>query len=77
MTHNWNPNCTHVLVNQSMPLTEDVIDAFVAKKPFVLKDWIGVCLHFISLNMSHECLFLIILDEVDASKGVVNYRYQW
>ncbi|XP_057470030.1 nibrin homolog [Actinidia eriantha] len=51
MTHNWNPNCTHVLVNQSMPLTEDVIDAFVAKKPFVLKDWIGA---FAGKNISTE-----------------------
>ncbi|KAL6959724.1 Mre11 complex subunit Nbs1 [Sarracenia purpurea var. burkii] len=42
MTPNWNPDCTYVLVNQFMSLTEDVIDAFVAMKPFVLKDWIEV-----------------------------------
>ncbi|CAL5326638.1 unnamed protein product [Camellia sinensis] len=42
MTCNWSPDCTHVLVNQFMPLTEDVIDPFVAKKPFVLKEWIEV-----------------------------------
>ncbi|KAI8536652.1 hypothetical protein RHMOL_Rhmol10G0273800 [Rhododendron molle] len=39
-THSWNPDCTHVLVNQFRPLTEGLVDAFVAKKPFVLKDWI-------------------------------------
>ncbi|THG02600.1 hypothetical protein TEA_003155 [Camellia sinensis var. sinensis] len=40
MTCNWSPDCTHVLVYQFMPLTEDVIDPFVAKKHFVLKEWI-------------------------------------
>ncbi|GMP32326.1 hypothetical protein CsSME_00006133 [Camellia sinensis var. sinensis] len=43
MTCNWSPDCTHVLVYQFMPLTEDVIDPFVAKKHFVLKEWIEFC----------------------------------
>ncbi|XP_052190209.1 nibrin homolog [Diospyros lotus] len=42
MTHIWSPDCTHVLVNQFMPLTEDLIDPFVAKKPFVLNEWVEV-----------------------------------
>lgn len=41
-TPSWNPDCTHVLVNQFRPLTEELVDAFVAKKPFVHKDWIEV-----------------------------------
>ncbi|XAR73633.1 hypothetical protein NMG60_11007670 [Bertholletia excelsa] len=51
MTQNWVSDCTHVLVNNSMPVTENVIDAFVAKKPFLLKDWIEI---FAEKNMCTE-----------------------
>ncbi|XP_059623310.1 nibrin homolog isoform X2 [Cornus florida] len=40
ITRIWSPEWTHFLVDQSMPLTEDVIDAIVAKKPVVLNKWI-------------------------------------
>ncbi|KAA8547638.1 hypothetical protein F0562_004067 [Nyssa sinensis] len=40
ITHNWSLECTHVLVDQSMALTENVIDAVVAKKPVILYNWI-------------------------------------
>ncbi|KAK3027601.1 hypothetical protein RJ639_042277 [Escallonia herrerae] len=40
ITQNWNPECTHVLVDDSVPLKGDAIDAIVAKKPFVQLNWI-------------------------------------
>lgn len=42
ITHTLSSECTHLLVNQSMPVKEDLIDAILAKKPLVLKDWIEV-----------------------------------
>lgn len=42
ITHKWNTECTHVLVNQLMPFSEEFIDAIVAKKPFVLINWVEV-----------------------------------
>lgn len=42
MTYNFNEECTHVLVDQLMPLKEDLVDAIVAKKPVVLWSWIEV-----------------------------------
>ncbi|KAK2979229.1 hypothetical protein RJ640_009627 [Escallonia rubra] len=40
ITQNWNPECTHVLVDDSIPLKADAVDAIVAKKPFVQLNWI-------------------------------------
>ncbi|GMP32327.1 hypothetical protein CsSME_00006133 [Camellia sinensis var. sinensis] len=58
MTCNWSPDCTHVLVYQFMPLTEDVIDPFVAKKHFVLKEWIEVLSMCYLLAPSDLSLFI-------------------
>lgn len=40
VTCNWSPECTHVLVDDFMPLIEVVVDAIVAKIPFVRYDWL-------------------------------------
>ncbi|XP_054797488.1 nibrin homolog [Prosopis cineraria] len=32
--------CTHVLVDQNTPLKNDLVDAVVARKPFILKTWV-------------------------------------
>ncbi|KAI9100145.1 hypothetical protein K1719_024363 [Acacia pycnantha] len=32
--------CTHVLVDQNMPLKNDIVDAVVARKPLLLKSWV-------------------------------------
>ena len=42
ITPAWSPDCTHVLVDQFMPVKEDLVDIFLAKKPLVLNDWIEV-----------------------------------
>lgn len=42
MTHAWSPDCTYILVNQFMELTEDLVDPFLAKKHFVLTEWVEV-----------------------------------
>ncbi|XP_028800530.1 nijmegen breakage syndrome 1 protein isoform X2 [Neltuma alba] len=34
--------CTHVLVDQNMPLKDDLVDAVVARKPLLLKTWVEV-----------------------------------
>ncbi|KAF8398694.1 hypothetical protein HHK36_014551 [Tetracentron sinense] len=41
-TDNWTTECTHVLVDQSTPIKEDLIDAIVAQKPVVLNNWVEV-----------------------------------
>ncbi|KAK7300595.1 hypothetical protein RJT34_11443 [Clitoria ternatea] len=40
ITHTLGEECTHVLVDQLMPLKKDLIDAVVAKKSCVLKTWL-------------------------------------
>lgn len=40
-------DCTHVLVDQNMPLINDLIDAVVARKPLLLKSWVEVWKHLI------------------------------
>lgn len=40
VTQNWSIKCTHVLVDDLSPLNEDLVDAIVAKKPFVLRNWV-------------------------------------
>ncbi|XP_077220610.1 nijmegen breakage syndrome 1 [Tasmannia lanceolata] len=41
-THNWNEGCTHVLADESSPVTEDIINAIVEQKPVVHIDWVKV-----------------------------------
>ncbi|KAL5721369.1 Mre11 complex subunit Nbs1 [Ranunculus cassubicifolius] len=41
-THSWSAECTHVLVDESTPITEDLVDAIVAQKPVILKSWLKV-----------------------------------
>ncbi|XP_027178224.1 nijmegen breakage syndrome 1 protein isoform X1 [Coffea eugenioides] len=36
----WSLKCTHVLIDDLVPLKEELIDAIVAKKPFISFDWI-------------------------------------
>ncbi|XP_057842424.2 nibrin homolog isoform X1 [Cryptomeria japonica] len=36
----WKSNCTHLIVEDSSPITNDVLDAVVAKKPIVVCNWI-------------------------------------
>ncbi|BFG43456.1 hypothetical protein CerSpe_297300 [Prunus speciosa] len=40
ITYHLSQECTHVLVDQLMPVKEDMLDAIVAKKPFVLGSWV-------------------------------------
>ncbi|CAJ1970803.1 unnamed protein product [Sphenostylis stenocarpa] len=40
ITHTLREGCTHVLVDQLMPLKKDLVDAVVAKKSCVLKNWL-------------------------------------
>ncbi|KAF9624016.1 hypothetical protein IFM89_007714 [Coptis chinensis] len=42
ITHSWKEECTHMLVDESMPVKEDLLDAIVAQKPVVLKSWLKV-----------------------------------
>ncbi|KAK3026143.1 hypothetical protein RJ639_042586, partial [Escallonia herrerae] len=64
ITQNWNPECTHVLVDDSIPLKEDAVDAIVAKKPFVQLNWIkliaekNVCTEMPSLSAYAPTLLL-------------------
>lgn len=41
-THTWTTECTHVLVDDSTPIKEDLFDAIVAQKPLLLKTWLKV-----------------------------------
>eukprot|EP01018_Ginkgo_biloba_P011690 Gb_19226 [translate_table: standard] len=41
-TEKWRAECTHLIVEDSSPITNDVMDAIVAKKPIVLCDWLQV-----------------------------------
>ncbi|KAL5721343.1 Mre11 complex subunit Nbs1 [Ranunculus cassubicifolius] len=43
-THSWSAECTHVLVDEYTPITEDLVDAIVAQKPVILKSWLKVSL---------------------------------
>ncbi|KAF3444240.1 hypothetical protein FNV43_RR13930 [Rhamnella rubrinervis] len=40
ITHSFSQECTHVLVDEPMPVKEDLLDAIVAKKPCVLSSWV-------------------------------------
>ncbi|KAJ8749634.1 hypothetical protein K2173_026283 [Erythroxylum novogranatense] len=42
ITYHFNEDCTHVLVDELMPVKEDLLEAVVAKKPVVLKTWVEV-----------------------------------
>ncbi|TKY56635.1 Nijmegen breakage syndrome 1 protein [Spatholobus suberectus] len=51
ITHTLGEECTHVLVDQLMPLQKDLVDAVVAKKSCVLKTWLEF---FAEKNISTE-----------------------
>ncbi|KAL2317330.1 hypothetical protein Fmac_031206 [Flemingia macrophylla] len=51
ITHTLGEECTHVLVDQLMPLKKDLVDAVVAKKSCVLKTWLEF---FAEKNISTE-----------------------
>ncbi|XWS46476.1 hypothetical protein CRYUN_Cryun14cG0070700 [Craigia yunnanensis] len=40
LTHVFGEECTHVLVDQQMPLKRDLLDAIVAKKPVLHSSWL-------------------------------------
>lgn len=46
ITFQLSEECTHILIDDQMPVNEDVVDAIVAKKPIVLQRWVEVCLYF-------------------------------
>ena len=35
----WMSECTHLIVEDSSPITNDVMEAIMAKKPIVVCDW--------------------------------------
>lgn len=41
-TRKWSNECTHVLVDESCPLTPELLDAVMTKKHIVLGDWFKV-----------------------------------
>ena len=41
-TYNFSQECTHVVIEELMPVREDLLDAIVAKKACVLSSWIEV-----------------------------------
>ncbi|KAH9625604.1 hypothetical protein KSS87_017079 [Heliosperma pusillum] len=45
-THEWTTECTHVIVDPFMPVTEGILDAILSKKPLVLSTW----LEFVAAN---------------------------
>ncbi|KAG5623014.1 hypothetical protein H5410_008232 [Solanum commersonii] len=42
ITKKWSLDCSHVLVDDSFPLSDDLIDAIVARKPLVQYSWVEV-----------------------------------
>nr|XP_011468017.1 PREDICTED: nijmegen breakage syndrome 1 protein isoform X3 [Fragaria vesca subsp. vesca] len=40
ITYHWSQECTHVLVDHVMPMKEDLLDAIMKKKPFVVGTWV-------------------------------------
>ncbi|TMW83898.1 hypothetical protein EJD97_000519 [Solanum chilense] len=40
ITKKWSLDCSHVLVDDSFPLSDDLIDAIVARKPLVQYSWV-------------------------------------
>ncbi|KAK9106313.1 hypothetical protein Syun_022324 [Stephania yunnanensis] len=39
-SQSWSTECTHVLVDEDMPVEEELIDAVVAQKPVVQNEWL-------------------------------------
>ncbi|XP_064965488.1 nibrin homolog isoform X1 [Musa acuminata AAA Group] len=39
LTSSWSPECSHVLVEKSSPVTIELIQAVLARKPIILGDW--------------------------------------
>lgn len=50
-TRNWSPQCTHVIVDESSPVTADLIEAVVTKKSIILSEWLK---EFAAKNISTE-----------------------
>nr|GMC62491.1 nijmegen breakage syndrome 1 protein [Ipomoea batatas] len=42
VTRKWSSFCSHVLVEDNIPLKEGLVDAIVARKPFVQFSWVEV-----------------------------------
>ncbi|XP_021746816.1 nijmegen breakage syndrome 1 protein-like isoform X2 [Chenopodium quinoa] len=42
VSREWTKECTHVLVDPFMPVTEEVIDIVLAKKPVILSTWLEI-----------------------------------
>lgn len=42
ITYQLSQECTHVLVDQVLPMKEDLLDAIMEKKPFVVGSWVEV-----------------------------------
>ncbi|KAJ9564733.1 hypothetical protein OSB04_000699 [Centaurea solstitialis] len=42
MTNKWNPNCTHVLLDDNASMNADLVDAVVSKRHFVSFKWIEI-----------------------------------
>uniref|UniRef100_M1BI55 Nibrin n=1 Tax=Solanum tuberosum TaxID=4113 RepID=M1BI55_SOLTU len=42
ITKKWSLDCSHVLVDDSFPLSDDLIDAIVARKPLVQYSWVEI-----------------------------------
>ncbi|MBA0743237.1 hypothetical protein Gogos_005942, partial [Gossypium gossypioides] len=42
LTHVYSEDCTHVIVDQHVPLKRDLLDAIVAKKPLLRTSWLEV-----------------------------------
>ncbi|XP_010249688.1 PREDICTED: nijmegen breakage syndrome 1 protein isoform X2 [Nelumbo nucifera] len=41
-TCNWTPECTHVLVDESAPVKEELLEAVMARRPVILGNWVEV-----------------------------------
>lgn len=69
--------CTHVLLDRHMPVKDDLLDAFVAKKPFVLCSWLeyiagkNICTEIPSFNSYGPAL---LVDEVSVEIVEPNSR---
>ncbi|CAO2823350.1 unnamed protein product [Amaranthus hypochondriacus] len=46
VAHKWTAECTHVIVDPFMPVTEEIIDVILSKKPLVLSTWLEIIATF-------------------------------
>ncbi|KAK9678005.1 hypothetical protein RND81_11G181300 [Saponaria officinalis] len=75
VTHEWTTECTHVIVDPFMPVTDGIIDAIFSKKPLVLSTW----LEFVATNrICHDIpsysSYIPTLTLDGASVTVADYR---